>query len=64
MKWERVSATYFRAVGAIGTFTIRRKSRKFWAEYKSYSGGFKLPPKNRLSEAKAMCEENFYWEGI
>lgn len=63
MKWQTVSSTCWKAEGAKGTFTIQRKGTRFWPEYNSQSRSFKLPPADRLSRAKEMCEDNIYWEG-
>lgn len=63
MRWVQKSATQWEAVGKDGTFYIERSRGLFWGRYVSKSKTFKLKPKKKLSEAKAFCEDNFYWEG-
>lgn len=62
MKWERVSDKLCKAVGEEGTFFIERGRGFYWARYISQRRVFRLPPKKKVSEAKAMCEGNAYWE--
>ena len=62
MKWEHTSNRVWRAIGENGTFLIAQTGTTFWAQYISRGKAFKMPPKNKLSEAKAMCEDNEYWE--
>lgn len=62
MKWKKVGNREWEAVGKHGTFTITQCSRTFWARYSSPVKSFKMPPRWKLSEAKAMCEANGYWE--
>lgn len=63
MKWETESSNCWKAVGQCGTFTIRRKGKMFWPEYTGHGGRhFKLPPSDKISRAKAMCVDNYYWE--
>ena len=55
MKWEKIGNRSWRTVGAKGSY---------WSRYTSTSGlkTFRMPPKQKVSDAKAMCEENQYWE--
>lgn len=64
MKWEKLSNKEWRAVGAKGSFFIEKSGRLYWSRYTSTSGlkTFRMPPKQKVSDAKAMCEENQYWE--
>ncbi|MGN0683445.1 MAG: hypothetical protein ACI4JY_07175 [Oscillospiraceae bacterium] len=62
MKWEKVGNREWKAVGKHGTFTIEQSGRIFWARYSSNVKAFKMPPRSKLSQAKAMCEDNGYWE--
>ena len=58
MKWEKIGNRNWRAVGAKGSFFIEQSGRLFWSRFVSANGlkAFKMPPKQKLSEAKAMCE--------
>ncbi len=64
MKWEQVSSSEWQAIGEDGAFYIERSRGLFWGRYSSAKNGkcFKMKPTKKLSEAKAFCEENFYWE--
>ncbi len=64
MKWEKTGNRSWRAVGAKGSFFIEQSGRLFWSRFVSANGlkAFKMPPKQKLSEAKAMCEDNQHWE--
>lgn len=62
MTWEKIDNKTWKAQGKDGVFMIERGSGMFWARYASDKKCFKMPPKKKLSEAKAMCEENQYWE--
>lgn len=64
MKWEQVSSTKWEAFGEDGAFYIERSRGLFWGRYSSAKNGksFKMKPTKKLSEAKELCEENFYWE--
>lgn len=64
MIWKKLSNKEWRAVGERGTFFIERSCGLYWARYILKSGftAFRMPPKRRVSEAKAMCEENAHWE--
>lgn len=62
MKWERIGSREWRAVGEEGTFFISKSGIMFYSQYVSREKRFRMPPKQKLSEAKAMCEENAYWE--
>ena len=62
MVWKLLSSTICEAEGRDGTFRIERSRGWFWSRYSSADMSFKLPPKKKLAEAKAMCENNEYWE--
>ncbi len=62
MKWERLGNRDWRAVGKDGTFYISKSGIMFYSQYVSKEKRFSMPPKQKLSEAKSMCEENAYWE--
>lgn len=62
MKWEKVGNREWQALGKLGIFTITQYGRTFWARYSSPTKSFRMPPRSKLSEAKAMCEQNGYWE--
>ena len=64
MQWVQKKSTQWEAVGADGAFYIERSRGLFWGRYSSEKNGksFKMKPTKKLSEAKALCEENFYWE--
>lgn len=64
MKWEKIGNRSWRTVGAKGSFFIEKSGRLYWSRYTSTSGlkTFRMPPKQKVSDAKAMCEENQYWE--
>ncbi len=64
MKWEKASSSEWKAAGKFGAFFIKKSCGKFWPRYVSSSGRnmFRMPPCNKLTEAKNMCEDNDYWE--
>ena len=62
MKREHTSNRVWRAIGENGSFLISQTGTTFWAQYISRGKSFKMPPKQKLSEAKSMCEDNEYWE--
>lgn len=62
MKWEKMSSSEWKAAGIIGTFFIKKSCGKFWARFVSDVKSFKMPPKDKLSSAKYMCEDSYYWE--
>lgn len=62
MQWKQISSTEWEAEGEDGKFRIERSRGKFWARYASNDTAFKMPPKDKLSQAKEMCENNDYWE--
>lgn len=62
MKWNKTSNRVWRAVGSDGSFVITQSGKRFWSQYISDAKSFKMPPKAKLSEAKEMCEESYYWE--
>lgn len=64
MSWEKIESRLWRAVGKNGMFFIEQKGKTFWGRYVSNSGckNFNMRPKAKLSEAKAQCESNYYWE--
>lgn len=63
MTWQRQSSTICEAVGKDGKFRIERRRGQYWSQYGSeIYRSFNMPPKETLAEAKAMCEDNEYWE--
>lgn len=64
MAWEKIENRRWQAQGEKGVFFIEQKGKTFWARYRSKSGFkcFTMPPQQKLSEAKAKCEDNIYWE--
>ena len=64
MTWKQLSGTEWEAKGKYGVFKIERACGKFWARYASSDTAFKMPPKDKLSEAKDMCERNANWEDV
>ena len=54
----------WKAQGKSGAFIIEQSGKTFWGRYCSNNGikAFKMRPTQKLSEAKAQCEENYYWE--
>lgn len=63
--WEKIANREWRAEGEKGTWFIQQSGRMFWGRYVSNNGlkAFKMRPTSKLSEAKAACEGNYYWEG-
>lgn len=65
MKWNKVSNRRWEAVGKTGMFIIEQSGKLFWSRYVSVVGkAFKLVPTQKLRDAKAMCQDNYYWEGV
>lgn len=64
MKWQKIANRTWKAQGNSGAFIIEQSGKTFWGRYCSNNGikAFKMRPKLKLSEAKAQCEENYYWE--
>lgn len=64
MTWEKIGNRCWRATGKLGAFTIEQSGKVFWGRYASHKGdrAFKMRPQTKLSEAKAFCENNYYWE--
>lgn len=64
MKWKKIKETKQEAEGKNGCFEVQRSCGLWWGRYYSYDGfkAFKCPPRQKLSEAKALCENNVYWE--
>lgn len=58
MQWKQLSSSVWEAEGEDG----KRSRGKFWARCASSDTAFKMPPKDKLSGAKEMCENNDYWE--
>lgn len=65
MQWEKIANREWIAKGEHGTWYITQCSKTFWGRHVSNSGlkAFKMRPARKLSEAKAACESNYYWEG-
>jgi hypothetical protein len=66
MKWEKVGKRRWEAIGNVGRFIIEQSGKLFWARYINNIGTrtFKLKPTQKLKEAKELCQDNYYWEGI
>lgn len=64
MKWEQVAYCDWEAKGSAGDFRVWKDGRVWKSRYRStdMTRLFFLPIKRNLKEAKAMCEDNFYWE--
>lgn len=64
MVWKKTENRMWKAEGKNGVFIIEQSGKTFWSRYSSSNGvkAFKLRPKQKLSEAKFQCEENYYWE--
>lgn len=63
MQWKQLSSSVWEAEGEDGKFRIERFRGRFWARYGSERyAPFNMPPKDKLSGAKEMCENNDYWE--
>lgn len=64
MIWKKIANRCWQAQGKRGVFTIEQSGKLFWARYCSVKGfkSFKMPPKQKLSEAKEMCQDNANWE--
>lgn len=63
--WEKIDNREWRAKGEKGTWYIQQSGKLFWGRYLSNNGlkEFTMRPTSKLSEAKAACEYNYYWEG-
>ena len=62
MQWVQLSSTEWEARGKYGVFNVKRAGGKFWPRYASSDTAFKMPPTDKLSSAKEMCERNANWE--
>lgn len=64
MKWERLKNGDYQAVGMEGDFLVWREGKMWRGRYWSNDRviHFLLPKKPTLTEAKAQCESNHYWE--
>lgn len=64
MQWKKVDKREWRAEGKYGTWTITQCGKTFWGRYASHNGAksFRMRPASKISEAKAACESNYYWE--
>lgn len=62
MEWVALKSTQWEAKGKDGVFVIERRGGKFWSYYSSADTHIKLRPKDKLEEAKEMCENSEYWE--
>lgn len=64
MAWAQLSSTEWEARGKYGTFRIKRFKGAYRSRYESEDTAFNLPPKDKLSAAKTMCEDNTNWEDV
>lgn len=64
MKWEKIGNRSCLSRRPRASFFIEQSGRLFWSRFVSTNGlkAFKMPPKQKLSEAKTMCEDNQHWE--
>lgn len=64
MRWVKTGNRRWEAVGKKGKFVIEQCMNTFWGRYLPNDGikPFNMFPREKLSEAKALCEKNFYWE--
>lgn len=64
MQWETTPYGTWIAKGEYGSFRINKGKGLFWAKYvnslETYS--FNLPPRERLLDAKNLCESCKMWE--
>ena len=61
MIWRK-KGTLWVAQGKIGKFIIKHLHRCYIGKYEGKNKFFNLPPKKKISEMKALCRENAYWE--
>lgn len=62
MIWRK-KGVWWVAQGNNGRFLIKQLHRKYIGRYEGKEKNFNLPPKRKISEIKALCAENAYWEG-
>ena len=62
MIWRK-KGVWWVAQGNNGRFLIKQLHRRYIGKYEGKSKSFNLPPKKKISEMKALCAENAYWEG-
>lgn len=64
MRWTKTANRKWVAEGIKGMFVVEQCGNTFWARYLPNDGikPFNMFPRQKLSEAKALCEANFYWE--
>ena len=64
MKWVKQDNGTWIAQGKNGNFLIWKERGMWRGRYLSTDGEkfFKMRPCEKISEMKAMCEENYYWE--
>ena len=64
MKWIRLPSGDHQAIGRNGDYLVWREGKlwrsRYWNNERTIH--FLLPRKPTLTEAKAQCEDNRYWE--
>jgi len=61
MIWRKKGVLWV-AQGKMGKFIIKHLHRCYIGKYESKTKTFNLPPQKKISEMKALCRENVYWE--
>ena len=59
--WRKKGVLWI-AQGKFGKFIIKHLHRCYIGKYESKNKTFNLPPQKKISEMKALCKENAYWE--
>lgn len=64
MKWIKQANGYWLAQGNNGNFLLWKERGMWRGRYLSNDGMkfFRMPARQKISEIKAMCEDNAYWE--
>lgn len=64
MKWEKNSTGDWVAQGNNGNFLVWKERGMWRGRYLSKDGTkyFRMPSRTKVSEMKALCEDNYYWE--
>ena len=66
MKWVKQANGFWLAQGKDGNFLVWHERGMWRGRYLSKDGAkfFRFPARQRISEMKAMCEDNAYWEDV
>lgn len=62
MIWRK-KGVWWVAQGRYGRFLIKQLHRRYICRYEGKEKSFNLPSKRKISEMKAICADNAYWEG-